>query len=172
MCPPKGQALGRLSASWACRTLARIVGCKRLAASWLGKRRLAGSKITTVCATGGAHITSRGKATRGVVAKTGLAAIAFTVTAGGCRGKTTVFTRGTKVAATVIGATLNARTVIKAAGTTKVTLTVATKATAKAATGARATAAAKLTATATTAAATAKVTLWAATGLREALHRL
>lgn len=90
MYPPKGQALGRVSASWACRTLARIVGRKRLAACRLGKRRLAGSKITTVCATGGAHITSRGKSTRGVVTEAGLAAIAFVVTA---RSKATIFPR-------------------------------------------------------------------------------
>lgn len=134
-----------------------------------GSHLATGGKITAWCATTGAVSKT---ATTAAITKTGLAAIAFTVTAGGCRGKATVFTRATKVATTVIGATLNARTVIKAAGTTKVALTVATKATAKAATGARATAAAKLTATATTAAATAKVTLWAATGLREALHRL
>ena len=90
MYPPKGQALGRVSASWACRTLARIVGRKRLAACRLGKRRLAGSKIATVRTTGGTHVTTRGKSTRGVVAEARLAAIAFAVAA---RSKATIFPR-------------------------------------------------------------------------------
>ena len=116
MCPPKGWALGRVSASWACRTLARIVGRKRLAACRLGKRRLAGSKIATVCTTGGAHVTTRGKATRGVVAKAGLAAIAFVVTAWS---KATIFPRCKALTAT------GSRTATAGKTTTETTAVVA-----------------------------------------------
>ena len=74
---------GRLRASWAQTVFA---ACR------FGKRRLAGSKIATVCTTG-APMSPRGaNPTRGVVAKAGLAAIAFVVTAWS---KATIF-RGAK----------------------------------------------------------------------------
>src|SRR3990167_5246240 len=87
LCNRGGASATDLSARGARRALAGIVCHERLAAatSWLGKRWLAGSEITTRCTC----ITTGRKAATACVTKTRFAAIAFTITT---RRKTTVTT--------------------------------------------------------------------------------